>query len=368
MRVAVVGAGAFGGWTALHLQRLGARVTLLDAWGPGNSRASSGGETRIIRTLYADRIYVELTLRSMELWRDFERRDPRGLLRRTGLLRMVGPDDPLNDRAAPLLREAGVPLESLTPAEASRRFPEVHFGGINRVFYEPGAGYLAARRGCQMICEAFQREGGEYRQLAAVPHPDLRSLSLSDGARLTADAYVFACGPWLGKLFPDVVGGLVTPQRRDVFFFGLPAGDARFGDDRFPCWWDTVAQYYGVPGNEWRGFKVGEDAGDTPFDPTDGDRAPSPEALRAAREYLGFRFPALAGAPLVESRVCQYELTPDKHLIVDRHPQAEHVLLAGGGSGHGYKLGAAIGEQIAEIVLGRRSPNPFFGLSRFTPR
>ncbi len=367
--VAVIGAGAFGGWTALTLVRRGARVTLVDAFGPGNSRASSGGETRIIRALYPERIYVRMSVRALEIWKDHETRWGMKLLRQNGFLRLVSGSDPLNERAAALFAEAGLPLEQFTPAEAARRFPRIHFGGIDRAIFDPSAGYLPARRGCALVADAVQKEGGEYRELGAQPGEirgrELRSLALSDGSSLTADHYVFACGPWMGTLFPDVIGSRIQALRREVWFFGAPAGDRGFQDYHFPCWGDSVEHYYGVPGNEWRGFKIGEERYTVPFDPTSGDRTPSPEALKAAREYLKFRFPALAGAPLVESRVCQYESTPDKHLIVDRHPKAANVLLLGGGSGHGYKLGAAVGEMAADLIYARRSVEPLLALARF---
>ena len=107
--MAVVGAGAFGGWTALYLLRRGARVTLLDAWGPGNSRASSGGETRIIRATYGpDRVYVQLVARALELWREHDQRWKTRLYRHTGFIRMPGQDDSYERQALPLLREAGL--------------------------------------------------------------------------------------------------------------------------------------------------------------------------------------------------------------------------------------------------------------------
>ncbi|MBI1786344.1 MAG: FAD-dependent oxidoreductase [Acidobacteria bacterium] len=368
--VAVVGAGAFGGWTALHLLRLGARVTLVDAWGPGNSRASSGGETRIIRAVYADRIYVQMTVRALQLWRDNEARWNQRLYRRTGFLRMVTKDDSILRKAAPLMREAGVAFEELTPAEARKRYPQINFEGVSGILLEKEAGFLTARRNCEAVVTAFRQEGGEYREIEARPGPiqakEMRGLALGDGSRLAADRYVFACGPWMGKLFPEVIGARISPHRKEVYFFGVPAGEARFSEDRFPAWGDLEQHYYGVPGNERRGFKVGEDAQDVPFDPTSGDRTPSPGRLEAARAYLGFRFPALRGAPLVEARVCQYENTPDRHLIIDRHPLADNVWLAGGGSGHGYKMGPAVGERMAELVLGKRSPDAFLSLSRFS--
>ena len=122
---------------------------------------------------------------------------------------------------------------------------------------------------------------------------------------------------------------------------------------------------YGIPGNEWRGFKVADDARGPVFDPTAGERLPSPEALRSARDYLAFRFPALKDAPLLEARVCQYENSPDEHFIVDRHPRADNVWLVGGGSGHGFKHGPAVGELVAGLVLDGHAPDPQFRLDRF---
>ena len=367
--VAVIGAGAFGGWTALYLLRGGARVTLLDSWGPGNARASSGGETRVIRGTYgSDRIYVQMVARALELWRDHERRWKRHLYHRTGVLWMAGADDHFENAALPLLREAGLPFEELTTAQAAKRYPQVSFDGVNWALYEKDAGYLTARRACEAVLEGFLAEGGEYRQVSAAPGAiggELRDLSLSDGSKLASDHYVFACGPWLGKLFPDVIGDAVEPTRQEVFFFGTPPGDARFSEETLPVWIDNGKQvFYGIPGNQWRGFKVADDTRGPVFDPTSGDRTPNAAAIQTARGYLAFRFPALKGAPLLEARVCQYENTPDLRFLIDRHPRAANVWLVGGGSGHGFKHGPALGEMVASFVLGEKPPDPFFALAR----
>ena len=195
---------------------------------------------------------------------------------------------------------------------------------------------------------------------------ELSSVQLTDGSRLTADAFVFACGPWLGALFPDVIGERVRPTRQEVFFFGTPAGDRRFTEEALPVWADHGTRFmYGIPGNEWRGFKVADDTRGPLFDPTTGERKPSDAALQIAREYLAYRFPGLAGAPLVESRVCQYEESPDEHFIIDRHPAAGNIWLVGGGSGHGFKHGPAVGELVARLVLTGEAPDEQFKLSRF---
>ena len=370
--IAVVGAGAFGGWTALHLLRQGARVTLLDAWGPGNSRASSGGETRVIRATYGpDQVYVEMVARALQLWRENETRWGLKLYRRTGALWMASQNDSYEKASLPLLREARLAFEELSSAEVRKRYPQVNFEGVAWAILEKDAGYLLARRACEAVLEGFLKEGGEYRQLSATPGAirgkEMQGLLLSDGLTLSADRYVFACGPWLGSLFPKLIGDRVKPTRQEIFFFGTPAGDPRFLEEQLPVWIDNGKEFfYGIPGNERRGFKLADDARGPIFDPTHGDRMPTLEGVKAARRYLEFRFPSLKGAPLLEARVCQYENSPDHRFIIDQHPGAGNCWIVGGGSGHGFKHGPAVGERAAALVLGTARIDPFFALSRLS--
>ena len=370
-RVVVVGAGAFGGWTALFLRRQGARVTLVDAWGPGNSRASSGGETRVIRATYGPRaVYTRMAARALTLWKEHERRWHRQLFHGIGVLWLVESDEQYEKAALPILRDANVRFEELTGAEVARRYPQINCDRVRWAIFENDGGYLTARRACAAVLEGFLAEGGEYRQLAAQPLPasggTLSSIALSDGSQLTADQFVFACGPWLGALFPDVLGERIRATRQEVFFFGAPPGDQRFTETALPVWADHGTPFmYGIPGNEWRGFKVADDTRGPVIDPTTESRIQSPEALNTARAYLGYRFPALKDAPLLEARVCQYEESPDEHFIIDRHPAAANAWLVGGGSGHGFKHGPAVGELVARLVLGGAAPDEQFRLSRF---
>src|SRR5437016_3133801 len=125
--VVVVGAGAFGGWTALYLRRGGARVTLVDAWGPGNARASSGGETRVIRATYGPRaVYTHMAVRALALWREHERRWKQRLLHPIGVLWLVEDDDSYEKAALPLLKEAGCRFEELSGAETAKRYPQIN--------------------------------------------------------------------------------------------------------------------------------------------------------------------------------------------------------------------------------------------------
>jgi glycine/D-amino acid oxidase-like deaminating enzyme len=371
-RIVVVGAGAFGGWTALELRRRGARVTLVDAWGPGNTRASSGGETRVIRTTYGARtIYTKMAVQAMASWRAHDARYRRGFFRKTGALWMFGSDAAFGRASAAALRAEKLPIEELTPQDAARRFPQIAFDStITLVLWEPEAGYLFARRACEHVLECFIAEGGEYRQSAVhapvtIGESPLRRIVLDGGTALEADTFVFACGPWLGRLFPDVVGKRVVATRQEVYYFGTPPGDTRFLDPSMPVWVDFRERFiYGIPGNANRGFKVADDTSGPIFDPTEGPRDATAAGIAAARAFLKVRFPALADAPLLGSEVCQYEATPDSHFIIDRHPAAPNVWIAGGGSGHGFKMGPAIGERLASHVLTGSQPDPQFGLAR----
>jgi glycine/D-amino acid oxidase-like deaminating enzyme len=375
-RIAVIGAGAFGGWTALHLLERGARVTLLDAWGPGNSRASSGGETRIMRGTYGpDQPYTELAARALKLWPKYERRWKKRLLHRTGVLWMVSSHDDAYERGSlDVLREAKIRFQELSTSQMKKRWPQINLTDVHWGIFEPECGYLDARASCQAVVDAFVAQGGAYRQLAvsseglenAATSSSLRSITLSNGSRLKADYYVFACGPWLGKLFPRTLGDIIRPTKQDIFFFGAPAGDSCFTDSDLPVWGDHGKRFfYGIPGNDRRGLKVADDTRGGAFDPTSGERVVSPATLKRVREYIAFRFPAMKDAPLIETRVCQYEQTADGHFIVDRHPRMNNVWLLGGGSGHGFKHGPALGEVMAGLILNDGEPKPVWRLSRF---
>lgn len=377
--VAVVGAGAFGGWTALHLLRRGYQVTLFDAWGPGNARSSSaGGDTRVIRGSYGARqTYTHLVARALVLWRENQTKWNTRLLHETGALFMAPGEDDGQSASMQALSEVRLPFEHLTRLEAARRFPQINFEGRDSMVFERQAGYLLSRRACETVLDAFVHEGGRYRGLSAKPgsirQNEMQKLALSDGSALRADQYVFACGPWMGKLFPDEIGDRIQPTRQIGLFLGYPRGAESLQEQNCPVWLDA-GSYYGIPGNGFRGMKiVGHTLSDNydpahPWDPDNADRIAPPDRFAAPREYLGMRFPAMKGAPLVESFVCQYEMTPDENYILDRHPRCQNAWFAGGGSGHGFKNCPAVGELMADLVDGKKSVLPLFGLGRFSSR
>lgn len=366
-KVVVIGAGAFGGWTALNLRHHGADVTLLDAWGPGHAKSSSGGDTRIIRATYGPRrIYTRLAARALHLWREHDAAWRHDCLRTTGAIWMSGADDRFGRESEAALRDEGIPVEVCSATDASRRWPQIDFSGVSTVLFEPAAGFLFARRACAAVVTQFVAKGGVYREVAVRPPTDPDVVTLADDSRIEADAIVYACGPWLGELFPDVLGRLITPTRQVVHYFGTPAGDPRFASPHLPVWLELGDRVmYGFPADDQRGFKVADDMSGPVMDPTTDPRVITPEDVAPVREYLAKRFPALANAPWLSGEVCQYEATPDSHFIIDTHPGSPRVWLVGGGSGHGFKMGPAIGEIVADAVLGDSAPDPAFSLHRF---
>lgn len=365
---AVVGSGVFGSWTAWHLQRAGKTVALVDAYGPASSRASSGGETRILRMGYGpDELYTRWAWKSREQWKALSARAGGAtLFHETGVLWMAHEHDPRSRATLETLAEASVPHERLDRAQLEKRWPQIDFGEVAWGIHEPRGGALMARRSVQAVAAEVARGGGDVR-VAAVRPPvgdgELTEVLLSDGNRMRARSFVFALGPWLGKVFPDLLGDRIFPTRQEVFYFGPPAGDTRFAPPAFPAWIDFVDEIYGIPDIEGRGFKVAPDAHGPRFDPDTGERRVTAEGLATARAFLARRFPVLKDAALVASEVCQYENTSNGDLLIDRHPSWENVWLVGGGSGHGFKHGPAVGEYAAARVLGAGGVEPRLSLA-----
>jgi monomeric sarcosine oxidase len=367
--VIVIGAGVLGTWTAWHLLKLGRKVLLLDAWGPAHARASSGGESRMTRTVYGrDEIYTRFAWESLDQWRWLSGRSGLPIFHPTGVVFFFGRREPYATQSIEVHQRIGIPLEVLDRAALAKRFPQIAWDGVEFGLHEPDRGVLMARRAVQTLLQEFVAAGGEYRQTAILPpQPDASfdSVRTTDGESLSASRFVFACGPWLPKVFPEILGQRIFPTRQEVFFFAPPAGDTRYLPAHLPGWADFNDGdiFYGMPDLESRGFKVAHDRHGPPIDPDVGDRTPSPELIAKVRGYMQRRFPAMAGRPLVEARVCQYENSSNGDLLIDRHPQWENVVLVGAGSGHGFKHGPAVGRYTAQLVMGtNQSIEPRFSL------
>jgi sarcosine oxidase len=368
--IAVVGAGVFGAWTAHHLQQAGHKVTLIDAWGPAHSRASSGGESRLTRAAYGkDAIYTRMAMQSLPQWSALSAVSGLPILVACGILFFFPTEEQYVRDSIEAHRKFGLPTDVLTNAEMTRRFPMIDFDGIKVGLFEPGFGALMARRAVLTLVDRFVKAGGTYMQGLVQPpmrdSAELAELQLSSGERVQADRFVFAAGPWLPKLFPDVIGAKILPTRQEVFFFAPPAGDRRFLPGAMPGWADFNGGdiFYGFPDLESRGVKFAHDAHGVEVDPDTQSRRPTDAALAEIVAFRDRRFPLLKGAPLTEARVCQYENSSNGDFLIDLHPSWPNVLLLGGGSGHGFKHGPEVGRYAAAWLFGSVTAEPRFSLA-----
>jgi len=363
--IAVVGAGVFGAWTAHHLLAAGHRVTLIDAHGPAHSRASSGGESRLTRAAYGkDAIYTRMALDSLKQWQALGQVSGLPIFHPTGILFFFPTDEAYFHDSLAAHRALKLPSEALDQAEMACRFPMIDFTGIKVGLWEPGFGALMARRSVQTLVAKFVADGGVYRYGVAGA-PVGNRIILASGERIDADRFVFALGPWLPKLFPDILGGRIVATRQEIFFFAPPVGDPRFQVGAMPSWADFNGGdiYYGFPDLESRGVKFAHDAHGIEVDPDTQSRDYTAAALADVRGFIYKRFPLLREAPLTETRVCQYENSSNGDFLIDFHPSMTNVLLVGGGSGHGFKHGPEVGRHAAGRLLGTIAPEPRFSLA-----
>jgi sarcosine oxidase len=363
----VVGAGCFGAWAAHELLRSGHKVMLLDAYGAANSRGSSGGESRIIRMGYGrDELYTHWSMRSLQRWQELAQNLGQKLFHPTGMLWLTGVEDSYLRETQRTLARVGVRHMQLSVAELETKYPQISCDGIQWGLWEPDSGVLMARQSVQSLVSDCVRRGMEYRIASVVPpaaNATLDHVVTQAGESISAGAFVFACGAWLPKLFPELLGQRIFPTRQEVFFFAPPPGDASFSYPAMPAWIHHPDLVYGLPDLESRGFKVSVDKHGPPFDPDTGAHLASTDGLRIASEYVARRFPRLKHAALAESRVCQYENTSNGDFVIDRHPQIDNVLIAGGGSGHGFKHGPAVGEYIQRLLTTSDAGESRFALS-----
>ena len=366
--VAVVGAGVFGAWIAWHQVRAGRRVLLIDQHGPANTRASSGGESRVIRCAYGpDALYTRMARQSLTQWRElFDQIARPELFQPTGMLWMAMRGQAAAEQSLAALADAGVTHEVLDAQVLHARYPQIQVPDQGWAIFEPYSGALLARRAVQAVVADACARGAVYRRDQVLPLTAAScaaGLTTRSGARFEADQIVYACGPWLDQVLPEAMAGRLFVTRQEVHYFGIPAEEFRFGPAQLPTWMDFDGEWYGMPDLESRGFKLACDRHGPLVDPECQERTPTPEGIDAARAFLARRFPALANAPLLGTEVCQYENSSNGDFVIDRHPGLEHVWLAGGGSGHGFKHGPAVGEYLLKRMAGEIDPEPRFSLA-----
>jgi glycine/D-amino acid oxidase-like deaminating enzyme len=339
MQTVIVGAGTFGASLAWTLARAGEDVVLVDQFEPGDARATSGGESRLIRCAHGgDELYAASARRARTLWRELEGETGQELMAEIGMAWFAQREDGWEAESERAMAAQAIPCERLDPADAAKLFPSLGTGDLAFVLYEPEAGVVRAQRAVQALAGQAVAHGARLVRGRAAPDGD--AAVLEDGTRLEGDAVVWACGPWLGGLFGELVPIAVTRQEL-LFFDGGPA----WRSPGVPGWVDYDRAMYGTGDLDELGVKVALDKEGPPLDP-DAELPAAGATEPSVRAYLADRFPALADAPLKEGRCCRYELSPDSNFFAARHPERERTWVIGGGSGHGFKHGPAMAERL----------------------
>ena len=365
----IVGAGVFGAWIAYHLRLAGGRVALLDAYGAANARASSGGETRVIRMGYGtDEFYTRWSLRALDQWKKLAEQTKEELFHKTGVLWLSGENDHYIENMLQVLQQNAVVCRRLSAAEIHTRYQQFVFQDVGWGILEPDSGVLMARHAMQSLVAESVAIGVEYFGVKVMPPAEggvIQQIRSSASESYSAATFIFACGPWLGKIFPDLLAERIRSTRQEVFFLGVPAGDHSFSAGRMPVWLrhSHPLRPYVLPEIGHCGMKIAFDRHGPDFDPDDGSRVIGHDAEQELREYLREDIPKMRDAPIVKSHVCQYENTSSGDFLIDRHPGFENVWLVGGGSGHGFKHGPVVGEHVQNLVLGNIQVEPRFSLA-----
>ena len=382
----IVGAGTFGASLAWTLARAGEEVVLVDQFEPGDTRATSGGESRLIRCAHGgDELYTASARRARALWRELEAETGDELMVDIGMAWFAQREDGWESESERAMTAQGIPCERLDTADAAKLFPSLGTDDLAFVLYEPEAGVLRAQRAVQALARQAAAHGAQLVRGRATPDGDHAVVTASDrgaaagGARagtsgageealgapvfrreerLEGDAIVWACGPWLGRLFGDLVPLTVTQQEL-LFFDGGPA----WRSPGVPGFVDYDLAMYGTGDLDELGVKVAFDKEGPALDP-DADLPAAGATEPIVREYLARRFPALADAPLKEGRCCRYELSADSNFIAARHPEHAGTWIVGGGSGHGFKHGPALAERVADALRGGEPLPARFGLGQ----
>jgi sarcosine oxidase len=362
VRVGVVGAGIFGLSSALALQRRGHRVTVFDRALPPAEDAASTDRTKALRFEYGSAcpLYVPLVEEARTLWRALEIGAGGSLYIETGVLALAKTWDESRHewQSHNYLVEHGWPVELLEPPAAAVRFPQFAWDGIAAATFNPQGGYLRAAAAVRATLAAFREAGGVVVAPARVEGLDESAQAaylVVDGGRFEFDAVLVCAGAWFRALVP-VRGDFVRPTRQAVTYYRPPGSLPGM-----PVWMHDLAEsgWYGMPLEDGV-LKVARHRPGEPADPDAPRLVPVAEG-EASREFVARFLPAIDPAWYAEDRGCLYALTDDGNFVIDRVPQRERTFVAGGGSGHGFKLGPAVGRLAADLVERGVPPVSAFG-------
>jgi sarcosine oxidase len=368
----VVGLGGMGSAALFELARRGRRVLGLEQFALGHDRGSSHGQTRIIRTAYYEHpAYVPLVRRAFERWYDLEQRQGRHLLTECGLLGVGLPDSEVVRGVRASAAEHRLPVETLTAADLRGRFPQFRFGDEYVGLLEQSAGFLYVEQCVLAHLREAQKLGAVVRAEEPVTswQADAGGVAVQTRAgRYTAAKLILTAGPWAGRLL-EAWGNRLTVMRQVMLWCGT-RDDRLFRRSVFPLFVAEVPEgiFYGFPLLDAAdGMKTAEHYGAPELrGPEEVDRTVRPGDEESVRRFHREHLPAVDG-PVRRAAVCIYTLTPDRHFLIDLHPEHPNVALAAGFSGHGFKFSSVVGEVLADLAESGRTDLPIemFRLGRF---
>ncbi|MEQ9649289.1 MAG: FAD-dependent oxidoreductase [Sandaracinaceae bacterium] len=370
MKVAIVGGGVFGAAAALTLRERGVEVTLHEPGPIPHPHASSTDLSKVIRADYgADVFHTALMEQALPRWRRWnEALFARPLFHETGfaILRR-GPLEAgtFEGDSHAVLTARGHALERLDAEAVARRLPLWAGAGFEDGYFNPTGGWAESGAVVAALLGAAEARGARLSLGRAVDDLDA----------LDADRVVVAAGAWTPTLVPELAG-LLRPVAQPVLAFA-PRDPSPFRAPGFVPWAADISRtgWYGFPANADGLVKVAHHGRGLPRDP--GERDVPADVEPRFRAFLRASLPALADAPLAEARLCFYCDSVDGDLWITRIPDHPRVVVASGGSGHGFKLAPLLGDWIADVALGGEAPARFrwrepeaprYEDARFVPR
>ncbi len=361
----VAGAGIFGVTAALELRRRGWRVQLVDRWGSGgaapHARASTTDVSKVIRMDYgADRWLTDLAAEAMAGWEGWNRRFSLPLFHRAGFLLLS--ESPFEaggfeEASFRTLSELGRPVERVGPDALRRRFPAWNAERYADGYLNPEAGWAESGAVLATLLEWAEASGvepigGAVEGVEPFGH-GARVVVCADEERraIEVDAAVVAAGAWSNRLLPQLARQVEARAMPVVHL--RPSDPDPFLPQRFPVWGADIGRtgWYGFPLHPEGFVKIGHHGAGWSDDPDRADALPEGFESRL-RAFLADALPGLAQAEIVHRRVCFYADARDGDFWIDRLPDAPGIVVATGGSGHGFKFGPILGAMIANAVEG----------------
>ena len=365
MKIVVIGAGIFGVTAALELQARGHQVVLLERRELPAPDAASTDISKVLRMDYgADAFYLDLMARAFEGWDRWNAEWGEALYHETGVL-MLSRDEMrpggYEHDSYRLLLERGFPVERLSPDEIARRFPAWNAARYADGYFNPRGGWAESGRVVTRLADTFRSEGGEIRSGARFAGwkkhgPRILGAALAGGDMVAGDVFILAAGAWTARLHP-ALKDVMWPTAQDVFHFRVD-DVAQYQPPHFPVYTADVARtgWYGFPAKADGTLKVANHGVGRRLDP-DAPRSVREESLPHFRAFFADTFPGLVEAPLIYERVCFYADTFDGDFWIARDPDQPELVVASGGSGHGFKFAPVLGPMTADVVEGVENPD-----------